>query len=97
MARFRNWVKTSSSAVSFAISSARRCQAKRRFATAFTGANAGYENRRSRVRVQRRVQVADLQLNYIGMGLAEYKRKRDFQKTAEPAGGKPLPRKVKGA
>ncbi len=31
------------------------------------------------------------------MGLAEYKRKRDFKKTAEPAGGKPLPRKVKGA
>ena len=31
------------------------------------------------------------------MGLAEYKRKRDFKKTAEPAGGKALPRKVKGA
>jgi bifunctional non-homologous end joining protein LigD len=32
------------------------------------------------------------------MGLTEYKRKRDFKKTAEPAGGKkPLPRKVKGA
>jgi bifunctional non-homologous end joining protein LigD len=31
------------------------------------------------------------------MGLAEYKRKRNFKKTAEPAGGKPLPRKVKGA
>src|SRR5205809_6913854 len=31
------------------------------------------------------------------MGLAEYKRKRDFKKTAEPAGGKPLPQKVKGA
>ncbi len=30
------------------------------------------------------------------MGLAEYKRKRDFQKTAEPT-GKPLPKKVKGA
>jgi bifunctional non-homologous end joining protein LigD len=30
------------------------------------------------------------------MGLAEYKRKRDFKKTAEPA-GKPLPKKVKGA
>src|SRR5216117_3945236 len=30
------------------------------------------------------------------MGLAEYKQKRDFKKTAEPA-GKPLPRKVKGA
>jgi bifunctional non-homologous end joining protein LigD len=43
------------------------------------------------------VQVADLQLSYSGMGLAEYKRKRDFKKTAEPAGGKPLPRKVKGA
>ena len=47
--------------------------------------------------LQRRVQVADLQLSYSGMGLAEYKRKRDFKKTAEPAGGKPLPRKVKGA
>ena len=31
------------------------------------------------------------------MGLAEYKRKRDFKKTAEPAGGKPLPKKIKGA
>ena len=30
------------------------------------------------------------------MGLAEYKRKRDFKTTAEPA-GKPLPKKVKGA
>src|SRR5437870_11431358 len=31
------------------------------------------------------------------MGLAEYKKKRDFAKTAEPAGGKPLPKKVKRA
>ena len=31
------------------------------------------------------------------MGLAQYKRKRDFAKTAEPKGGKPLPKKVKGA
>jgi bifunctional non-homologous end joining protein LigD len=31
------------------------------------------------------------------MGLAEYKRKRDFKKTAEPAGGKPLPKEIKGA
>ena len=30
------------------------------------------------------------------MGLAEYNRKRDFKKTAEPA-GKPLPKKIKGA
>ena len=30
------------------------------------------------------------------MGLAEYKRKRDFKKTGEPT-GKPLPKKVKGA
>ncbi len=30
------------------------------------------------------------------MGLVEYKQKRDFKKTAEPA-GKPLPKKVKGA
>src|SRR5947207_1163362 len=30
------------------------------------------------------------------MGLAEYKRKRDFKETTEPA-GKPLPKKVKGA
>jgi bifunctional non-homologous end joining protein LigD len=35
-------------------------------------------------------------VNFGGMGLAEYKRKRDFKKTAEPA-GKPLPKKVKGA
>src|SRR5436189_3599868 len=31
------------------------------------------------------------------MGLTEYKRKRNFAKTAEPAGGKPLPKLVKGA
>jgi len=31
------------------------------------------------------------------MGLAEYKRKRDFSTTAEPKGGKPLPKRVKGA
>lgn len=31
------------------------------------------------------------------MGLAEYKRKRDFGTTAEPKGGKPLPKEVKGA
>jgi bifunctional non-homologous end joining protein LigD len=31
------------------------------------------------------------------MGLVEYKRKRDFGKTAEPKGGKPLPKAVKGA
>src|SRR5213596_1868774 len=30
------------------------------------------------------------------MGLTEYKRKRDFKKTAKPA-GKPLPKKIKGA
>src|SRR5213596_775245 len=31
------------------------------------------------------------------MGLAEYKAKRDFRKTAEPKGGKPLPKAVRGA
>ena len=32
------------------------------------------------------------------MGLTEYKRKRDFGKTAEPkGGGKPLPKRVKGS
>jgi bifunctional non-homologous end joining protein LigD len=31
------------------------------------------------------------------MALTEYKRKRDFGKTAEPKGGKPLPKAVKGA
>ena len=31
------------------------------------------------------------------MGLREYKAKRDFAVTAEPAGGKPLPKAVKGA
>ena len=31
------------------------------------------------------------------MGLKEYKAKRDFSVTAEPAGGKPLPKAVKGA
>src|SRR5205807_207661 len=31
------------------------------------------------------------------MGLTEYKRKRNFAVTAEPKGGKPLPKLVKGA
>jgi bifunctional non-homologous end joining protein LigD len=31
------------------------------------------------------------------MALAEYKRKRDFAKTAEPKGGKPPPKAVRGA
>jgi len=31
------------------------------------------------------------------MGLAEYKAKRDFRKTAEPQGGKPQPKAVRGA
>src|ERR1700740_2844469 len=31
------------------------------------------------------------------MGLAQYKAKRDFRKTAEPSGGKPLPKAVRGA
>jgi bifunctional non-homologous end joining protein LigD len=31
------------------------------------------------------------------MGLTEYKKKRDFAVTAEPSGGKPLPKLVKGA
>ncbi len=31
------------------------------------------------------------------MGLKEYKAKRNFGVTAEPAGGKPLPKAVQGA
>ena len=31
------------------------------------------------------------------MGLKKYKAKRDFSKTAEPSGGKPLPKQVRGA
>jgi bifunctional non-homologous end joining protein LigD len=31
------------------------------------------------------------------MGLKEYQQKRDFRHTTEPAGGKPLPEKIKGA
>ena len=31
------------------------------------------------------------------MALTEYKRKRDFKKTAEPSGGKALPKQVRGA
>jgi bifunctional non-homologous end joining protein LigD len=31
------------------------------------------------------------------MGLAKYKAKRDFSRTAEPSGGKPLPKQVRGA
>src|SRR5438270_226951 len=31
------------------------------------------------------------------MGLKKYKEKRDFSKTAEPSGGKPLPKQVRGA
>src|SRR5438094_2465646 len=33
----------------------------------------------------------------IAMGLKKYKAKRDFSKTAEPKGGKPLPKQVRGA
>jgi bifunctional non-homologous end joining protein LigD len=33
----------------------------------------------------------------VEMGLQKYKAKRDFSKTAEPKGGKPLPKSVKGA
>jgi bifunctional non-homologous end joining protein LigD len=44
------------------------------------------------------VHTADPQLSCRGVGLAEYKRKRDFKKTTEPVGGgKPLPAKIKGA
>ena len=31
------------------------------------------------------------------MGLKKYKQKRDFSKTVEPSGGKPLPKQVRGA
>ena len=31
------------------------------------------------------------------MGLKKYRQKRDFSKTAEPSGGKPLPKQVRGA
>jgi bifunctional non-homologous end joining protein LigD len=31
------------------------------------------------------------------MGLAKYKEKRDFSKTAEPSGRKPLPKRIRGA
>src|SRR5437763_16550386 len=31
------------------------------------------------------------------VGLKKYKEKRDFSKTAEPKGGKPLPKQVRGA
>src|ERR1700741_1824753 len=31
------------------------------------------------------------------MGLKKYKAKRDFSHTPEPAGGKPLPKQVRGA
>src|SRR3982750_2185722 len=31
------------------------------------------------------------------MALSEYQRKRDFKKTAEPSGGKPLPKQIRGA
>nr|MBA2585438.1 hypothetical protein [Chthoniobacterales bacterium] len=31
------------------------------------------------------------------MGLKEYKKKRNFIVTAEPAGGKPLPKRLEGA
>jgi len=33
----------------------------------------------------------------VEMGLQKYKAKRDFSKTSEPKGGKPLPKSVKGA
>ena len=40
--------------------------------------------------------LTNLWLLFNQMGLTEYKRKRDFGKTAEPA-GKPLPKRIKGA
>jgi bifunctional non-homologous end joining protein LigD len=40
--------------------------------------------------------LTNLWLLFSEMGLAEYKRKRDFGKTAEPA-GRSLPKKIKGA
>ena len=43
-----------------------------------------------------RVSSVQLSGKFPTMGLAEYKRKRDFKRTAEPA-GKPLPKKIKGA
>jgi bifunctional non-homologous end joining protein LigD len=38
-----------------------------------------------------------MERRYNLMGLKTYKAKRDFSKTGEPKGGKPLPKKVKGA
>jgi bifunctional non-homologous end joining protein LigD len=43
------------------------------------------------------VQAGNPWLIYREMGLAKYKAKRDFLRTAEPKGGKPLPKRVKGA
>jgi len=40
--------------------------------------------------------ICAILVKFAGMALTEYKRKRDFKKTAEPA-GKPVPKKVKGA
>jgi bifunctional non-homologous end joining protein LigD len=62
--------------------------------TAF-GSNAGFlalGPSASTSRVQRR----DQWLGCREVALEDYKRKRDFQRTAEPT-GKPLPKKVKGA
>src|SRR3989440_4078149 len=41
--------------------------------------------------------LPDPRLDCSGMGLKKYKAKRDFLRTAEPKGGKPLPKKVRGA
>src|SRR5437762_3551752 len=41
--------------------------------------------------------LPDPRLDYSGMGLKKYKAKRDFLRTAEPKGGKPLPKQVRGA
>src|SRR6266513_2060019 len=41
--------------------------------------------------------LPDPRLDCSGMGLKKYKAKRDFSRTAEPKGGKPLPKPVRGA
>src|SRR5256714_191969 len=41
--------------------------------------------------------LPDPRLDCSGMGLKKYKAKRDFLRTAEPKGGKPLPKQVRGA
>src|SRR5262249_10286990 len=63
----------------------------------FAAASAEFWKKRARgTRYNPRAHSGNPWFIFAGMALTEYKRKRDFKKTSEPA-GKPVPKKIKGA